>query len=570
MNAWSRRAALAVAALWGISSAAAAQAPVWSGYAEDPQHTSVSAFASDNLTTIAWQTTLDQQPLYSGNGDLLIHYGSPLITAADTVVVPVKLSATGSNASGGNFLVEGLNGASGQTLWSQTTDYVLPPHDWTPVYSPALTPSNGLYYGGAGGTVYFRANVNSASAPTPTQFAFYGLATYNANPSAYNSSVFIDTPITSDSAGDIFFGYQVVSNPNNLVLSSLGTGGIARISSTGVGTWVTAFTASGDPSMIKAVQNNAPALSNDGSTLYIAVNSNNNPGYYGGGPGYVLALSSTTLATIGQVQPIDPVSHSASPLADDSTASVTVGPDGSVYFGVLDNAGTSRGWLMHYSANLATTMTPGGFGWDDTASIVPASMIPTALYHGSSSYLLMVKYNNYFETGGGGQNMIAILDPTAAVTDNLRNNSTGAQIMQPILEMLGVTPDTTAGAPAGALREWCINNAVVDPATDSVLVTSEDGSLYRWNLGTDTFTQILSLSSALGEAYTPTLIGPTGTVFALNNGVLFAVVPEPGTLTLAGIGAAIGLCVVWKRRKLGAGRVRRGNTISIFKFESST
>ncbi len=544
MNVWTCRAALAAAALFVLAGWASAQTPVWSGYGENPQHTSISAYASDNLTKIAWQTTLDQQPQYSGD-ELLIHYGSALITTANTLVVPVKTSLSGSDSGGGNFMVEGLSGATGQAIWTQSTDYVLPPHDWTPVYSPALSPTNTLYYAGAGGTVYSRLNVNSATAPTPSQLAFYGLANYNSNPSAYASSVFIDTPITADSAGDIFFGYQVVGTSP---LASLGTGGIARISSTGVGTWVTAATASGDSTMIKAAQNNAPALSNDGSTLYIAVNSNNNNYGYYGGTGYLLALNSTTLATVGKVQPTDPVSHVASPITDDSTASVTVGPDGSVYYGVLDvnssGQSTSRGWLMHYSANLATSSTPGGFGWDDTASIVPASMIPG--YHGGSSYLLMVKYNNYWETGGQGQNMIAILDPTAAVTDNVRNNSTGAQIMQPILQMLGVTPDGSS-PDLGALREWCINNAVVDPATDSVLVTSEDGSLYRWNLGTDTFSQVLSLASGLGEAYTPTLIGPDGTVFALNNGTLFAIVPEPSSAALAAIGAGLGL-LFWRRR----------------------
>ena len=62
-------------------------------------------------------------------------------------------------------------------------------------------------------------------------------------------------------------------------------------------------------------------------------------------------------------------------------------------------------------ATWRTTKTPGAFGWDDTPSIVPASMVPS--YHGSSTYLLMTKYNNYAGEGGDGVNKIAILDPNA-------------------------------------------------------------------------------------------------------------------------------------------------------------
>ena len=94
------------------------------------------------------------------------------------------------------------------------------------------------------------------------------------------------------------------------------------------------------------------------------------------------------------------------------------------------------------------------------------------------------------------------------------------------------------------MDEWCINSAAVDPATDSILAGSEDGKLYRWDLTTDTFTQVVTLTTGLGEAYTPTLIGPDGMVYAINNATLFAVgdsvaasvkiTPFPGTDSTAG------------------------------------
>jgi len=66
----------------------------WQGYALDPQHTALSPVASASLGLIHWQTPVDLNPQYSG-GDLLIHYGSPLVTSSNTVLVPVKTGASG-------------------------------------------------------------------------------------------------------------------------------------------------------------------------------------------------------------------------------------------------------------------------------------------------------------------------------------------------------------------------------------------------------------------------------------------------------------------------------------------
>src|SRR5689334_9398806 len=116
-----------------------ALAAAWSGYAHDAQHTGLSAAASQSLNNIAWQTPVDEAPQYSGD-ELLIHYGSPLVTASNTVVVPVKTTATG------NYEVRGIDGATGGIKWKQSSDYILPPHNWTPSYSPTLTAANRLYF----------------------------------------------------------------------------------------------------------------------------------------------------------------------------------------------------------------------------------------------------------------------------------------------------------------------------------------------------------------------------------------------------------------------------------------
>ena len=249
-----------------------------------------------------------------------------------------------------------------------------------------------------------------------------------------------------------------------------------------------------------------------------------------------MELNATTLAPITAVHLNDPNSGSSAYLPDDATASPMIGPDGNVYIGVLDDplfSNNDRGWMLQFSSNLSKTLTPGAFGWDDTASVVPASMIPS--YKGSSKYLLMTKYNNYANAGGNGINQLAILDPNAAMTDPI----TGAQVMGTIETLTGPTPDPRfAGIDPGAVKEWCINSAVVDPATDSILVNSEDGNLYRWDLATDSITQTITLTAGLGEAYTPTVIGEDGAVYAIQDATLFSVVPEPASASLLAIGAS--------------------------------
>ena len=125
-------------------------------------------------------------------------------------------------------------------LWSADTDYILPPHNWMPSYSPTLTASNRLYFAGAGGTVYFRDAVDTGGPAAIGQLAFYGLANYLAAPSSFNATVFIDTPITADGAGTIYFGFRT-SGSAPLGLQS----GIARIDANGNGSWISAVAASG-------------------------------------------------------------------------------------------------------------------------------------------------------------------------------------------------------------------------------------------------------------------------------------------------------------------------------------
>jgi hypothetical protein len=472
----------------------------WLTHSHDEQHTALSTVQAQALDAIHWHVPVDLHP---PQGTIYIHYGSPLVTAANTVIVPVK---TGTNS----FHVEAHNGATGKRLWVQATGWQAPTADFTPGLGPTIS-GNQLFIPDIAGRVLVRQNPDQATG-TVTRLYFYGVKNFQKDSAAYKENVQIDTPLTTDANGNLYFGFLANgSTPINL------QSGIARIAANGTGTWVSAATASGDSSITQVAISCAPALSPDGSLLYVVVD---NASY-----GYLLALNSTTLALVNRVLLTDPASGMDSWLYSGSSATPTVGPDGDVYFGVLENPFPShndRGWLLHFNSDLSQTKIPGSFGWDDTASIVPASLVPS--YTGKSSYLLMTKYNNYAGIGtGDGHNRIAILDPNATENDPI---IPGVQVMNEVITILGVTPDPEFPQFPGAVREWCINTAAVDPFTMSILANSEDGKLYRWDLTSNSFSQKIKLSTGIGEAYTPTVIGADGTAYAINDAVLDAIGTE--------------------------------------------
>src|SRR5260370_30839113 len=115
---------------------------------------------------------------------------------------------------------------------------------------------------------------------------------------------------------------------------------------------------------------------------------------------------------------------------------------------------------------------------------------------------------------------MAILDSEDSMTEPV----TGAAVMKEILTIAGPTPDANfTNSFPNAVKEWCINSAVVDPFTQSVLANNEDGKLYRWDLGCNMLTETNVLTIGVGEAYTPTVVGVNGVVYAINNAILFAV-----------------------------------------------
>lgn len=480
-------------------SSSVAQSGAWPTHSHDEQHTAVSSVASQPFSHIHWRTRVD---LTVNVGEILVHYGSPLVTAANTVIVPVR---TGIDS----FRVDAHDGATGNLLWTQRTGYRPPFASFLPGLGSTLF-GNFLLIPDIAGAVIVRQNPNSATGSVTRRY-FYGQQNFQADPIAYQQHVMINTPLTTDAHGDVFFGFLAVGQtPINL------QSGLARIAADGSATWVSAASVSGDPLITEVSMSCAPALSQDGTILYVAVSSGDF------GFGYLLALNSQTLAVINKVRLTDPASGLDASMSDESSASPTVGPDGDVYYGVLESPfpdHNDRGWMLHFNRDLSQQKIPGSFGWDDTASIVDASLVSG--YHETSKYLLMTKYNNYAGINtGDGHNRVAILDPNASENDPVIPS---AKVMQEVITKLGVTPDPDFPNFPGAVREWCINTAAVDPFTKSVIVNSEDGKLYRWNLTNNALSEVIKLSGGIGEAYTPTLIGADGTVYAINDAVLDAI-----------------------------------------------
>ena len=104
---------------------------VWAGHGRSPQHDGLADVGAQALGQVRWQTPVDLAPQYVGT--LPAH---PLRLAArdpkNTIVVPVKTGATGG------FRVDGRTASTAPLLWTHPTDYVLPPHNWTPSFAPAI------------------------------------------------------------------------------------------------------------------------------------------------------------------------------------------------------------------------------------------------------------------------------------------------------------------------------------------------------------------------------------------------------------------------------------------------
>jgi hypothetical protein len=234
----------------------------WAGFGGNAQHTAVAVTRPQPFTRVRWKAKVDQVPV-SKDEVLGIHYGSPMITAGNTVLVPTRVSVKAG------YRVVAYSGTNGARRWSLDTDWQPSPRDFgfTPPLPAVVTRSASLAVAGAGGTILMRGHANQAKA-SESRLVFYGAGQWKAHKSVYDKEVQVTTPITAGQDGSLYFGFVVHgATPAHL------TSGIARIAANGHGTWTSAPAAAvANPKVIRQVAFNcAPALSADGKTLYITV-----------------------------------------------------------------------------------------------------------------------------------------------------------------------------------------------------------------------------------------------------------------------------------------------------------
>jgi hypothetical protein len=213
---------------------------------------------------------------------------------------------------------------------------------------------------------------------------------------------------------------------------------------------------------------------------------------------------------------VDPTTNDAPAgrIDDSSSASPVVAPDGSILFGALTSYNYSRGHLMHFS-DAGTFLDAYDFGWDVTP----------AIYQHDGGYSVIIKDNHY---ASGSYCFDEKLCPPReqGPFDITQLSST----LVPEWKFTSTNQKSCARDPDGKVTcvedhpggfEWCINAPAVDP-NGTVYANSEDGALYAVPQGGESAQQIF-LGESIGAAYTPLSVDDKGRIYAENVGTLFVV-----------------------------------------------
>ena len=315
----------------------------------------------------------------------------------------------------GGFQHRGVrSGATAASIWSANTDYALPPSNWVPSYSAALTPGNRLYFAGGGrhaSDTTTTPTLRAARCGTARLLRRQRLRRRTRPPSTPPSS--INTPITVDTQGNIYFGFTVSgANPPTLAERHRPHRGRRHRH------LVAGRAASGDSDDRPGRDEQRPgAVSPTATTLYVAVSTTVVAGSVRAAT--CSPLDSRTLAVKARALLKDPSTRqrrracpTTAPPRPPSAPTATSTSACSRTFA----RNNDRGWLLHFNADLPPAEDPRRLRLGRHR--LDRARLDGAVVPRQSTYLLMTKYNNYAGIGGGdGVNKLAILDPNATQTD---------------------------------------------------------------------------------------------------------------------------------------------------------
>src|SRR2546425_5953551 len=187
------------------------QSPSWPQWAQNPQHTGflnvVGQNLNQNLANIVYDPLVETEmqaviPI-QGEKALLVHYQVPLVDGNDVFMESKAGTYSTGTYSTQTWHQNRFTWQNGQLVkvWTFDTDWKAPGSQndfWEPVYHAVL--ANGFVYDpGAGGTIF---KLNRAD----------GSVVKRINPfSKVDSNTFTASPLTTDSAGNIYYNVVQIS-----------------------------------------------------------------------------------------------------------------------------------------------------------------------------------------------------------------------------------------------------------------------------------------------------------------------------------------------------------------------